>query len=118
MNDVYTTLDSPFGLRKDLLEGTICVVEMMEDFEKLIELRETKHKTFLFINANIRELHDLLVKLRRKFPKVKFSDEGKLSMESEGLRVEYEGFVKKSKEVNNLERELSIIKEKLKDVSA
>jgi hypothetical protein len=118
MSKIYTTLESPVGLRKDLLNSNIEILEILEDFEKLKEIRDAKHKSFLFIQAYMREIHNLLVTLRMKFPRLEFSEEDKLKRESERINVEYEGYTMKEKEVNNLERELSVLREKLKDVSS
>src|SRR3989344_1255708 len=68
MSKIYTTLESPVGLRRDLLNSSIGVLEVLEEFER--------------------------------------------------INVEYEGYTIKEKEVDNLERELSVLREKLKDVSA
>jgi len=118
MSKIYTTLESPVGLRRDLLNSSIGVLEVLEDFEKLKEIRDAKHKSFLFIQAYMKEIHNLLVALRMKFPRLEHNEEDKLKMESERINVEYEGYTIKEKEVDNLERELSVLREKLKDVSA
>src|SRR3989338_5568320 len=117
MSKVYTTLDSPVGLRKDLIESSIHAIEMMEDFERLAELRHAKHKTFLFLQAYTKELHNLMVTLRMKFPRLEYNEEKKQKIEVEKINIEYDGYVRKDNEVDNLEKELAVLKEKLKDVS-
>tara|TARA_Y100000310_G_C20651224_1_gene799550 strand:- start:1223 stop:1576 length:354 start_codon:yes stop_codon:yes gene_type:complete len=117
MSKIYTTLESPVDLRKQILKANMGVIELLEDLENIKELKHNKHNTFLYLRAYIKEIHSAITGLRMRFPHMKFSEEEELKKESEKVHLEFEGYVKDNKEIDKLERELFVIKEKLKDFS-
>src|SRR3989338_11447732 len=116
MSKIYTTLEYPDNLRKDLLRTNIKVIEMMEDLENLKEVRQNKHNTSLFLKAFIKEIDYSVSSLRMKFPHIKSDEEDELKKEAEKSDIEFEGYVKQDNEMDKLERELFALREKLKEV--
>ena len=116
MSKVYTTLDAPIELRRNLLRSNIKVIEMLEDLEKLRELKVNKYKTFLFLKAYMKEIHSSINSLRMKFPHIQFDEEEELKKEVERVDVEFDSYIKKDSEVDKLEKELFILQEKLREV--
>ena len=117
MSKIYTTLESPVELRRDLLRTNIKIIEIMEDLENIKELRHNKHNTFLFLKAFMKEIHSAINGLRMRFPHLEFSEEEELKKEAEKIDVEFEGYTKDDKEIDKLEKEMFMLKEKLKEVS-
>ncbi len=117
MSKIYTTLKDPTDLRKHLLSANIGVIELMEDLENLKELRSNKHHTFLFLKAYMKEITSSINGLRNRFPHLKNTEEEELKKEAENINIEFKGYVKDDKEINKLEREMFILREKLKDIS-
>ena len=117
MSKIYTTIEKPVDLRKDLLGSSIKVIEMMEDLENVKELRHEKHNTFLFLKAYMKEIDSPINSLRMRFPHMKFDEEDQLKREAEKIDVEFEGYVKPDKEMDNLQKELFELKEKLKGIN-
>jgi|SRR3989344_1416290 len=113
---IYTTLRNPIELRKDLLKANIEIIELMEDFEGIRELRTNKHNTFLFMKAYIKEIHSSISRLRLKFPHLEFDEEDELKKEAEKIDVEFEGYSKDSNEIDKLEKELFVLREKLREM--
>jgi len=116
MTKIYTTLESPVDLRKYILEANMSVIELLEDLESIKELKHNKHNTFLYLKAYMREIHSGINGLRMRFPNMKFNEEEMLKKEAQKVNLEFEGYVKDNKEIDKLERELFVIKEKLKDI--
>lgn len=116
MSNIYTTLEAPVELRKDILKANIKIIEMMEDFESIKELKHNKHRRFLFLKAYMQEINSALTGLRMRFPHVKFDEEDKLKKESEKINIEFDNYVKPDKAVDKLEKELFMLREKLKDM--
>ena len=114
---IYTTLRSPVELRKDLLTANIEIIEMMEDFEGIRELRTNKQNTFLFMKVYIKEIHSSINKLKSRFPHLEFNEEEELKKEAEKIDIEFEGYSKDSNEFEKLEKELFILREKLKEIN-
>ncbi len=113
---IYTTLRSPVELRKDLLKANIEVIELMEELEGIKELRANKHNTFLFMKAYIKEIHSSITRLRSRFPHLEYNEEEELKKEAEKIDMEFEGYSKDSNEFERLEKELFILREKLKEI--
>lgn len=116
MSEIYTTLETPVDLRKDILKSNIKIIEMMEDLEGLKELKHNKHRRFLFLKAYMQEINSNLNELRKRFPYIKFDEEDKLKRESEKINVEFDNYIKPDKAVDKLERELYVLREKLKEM--
>tara|TARA_Y100000034_G_C6907867_1_gene421887 strand:+ start:135 stop:488 length:354 start_codon:yes stop_codon:yes gene_type:complete len=116
MSKIYTTLEDPNELRRDLLRTNIKVIEMMEDLENIKEVRHNKHNTFLFLKAYMKEVHSAISGLRMRFPHIKGDEEDELKKEAEKIDIEFQGYVRQDKEIDKLERELFNLKEKLKEV--
>ena len=116
MTKIYTTLEQPVSLRKNLLKANINMIEMLEDLESIKELKHNKHKTFLFLRAYMKEINSAINGLRMRFPHMKYNEEEELKRESEKVNLEFEGYVKDNKEIDKLEREMFVLKEKLKDM--
>lgn len=116
MTKIYTTLESPIDLRKDLLNSNIKIIEILEDMENIKELRHNKHNTFLFLLAYMKEIQSGINGLRMKFPHIAYSEEEELKKEAEKIDLEFQGYVKPDKETDKLERELFQLREKLKEV--
>jgi|SRR3989338_7773737 len=116
MSKIYTTIEMPDELRRNLLRCNIKVIEILEDFENIKELRYNKGNTFLFLKAYLREIHSAVSSLRMKFPHMEYDQEEELRKEAEKIDLEFKGYVREDKEVDRLEKELFQIKEKLKEV--
>ena len=114
---IYTALENPVELRKDILNTNIEIIEMMEDLESIKELRHNKHNNFLFLKAYIKEIHSAVSSLRNRFPHIEHNEEDELKKESEKIDIEFEGYSKDSNEFDKLEKELFILKEKLKEIN-
>ena len=104
-------------LRRDLLNSNINIIEILEDFEKIKELRINKHNTFLYLKAYMKEIHSLVNGLRSRFPKMEFDQEEEIKRDIEKVDIEFEEISKNSGEFERLEKELFALKEKLKEVS-
>jgi len=117
MTKIYTTLESPTEIRRNLLRSNIKIIEMLEDLENLKELRHNKHNTFLFLRAYIKEIYSAISGLRMRFPHLEYDQEEELKKEAEKIDLEFKGYVKQDNEIDKLERELFQLKEKLKEVS-
>jgi len=113
---IYTTLENPVELRKDILNANIGIIEMMEDLEKVNELRHNKHNSFLFLKAYMKEIHSAINSLRNRFPHLEYNEEEDLKKEAEKIDVEFEGYSKDSTEFERLEKELFVLREKLKEM--
>jgi len=116
MTKIYTTLEAPVELRKDILKSNIKIIEMLEDLESIKELKHNKHRTFLFLKAYMQEINSSLTGLRMRFPHVKFDEEDILKRESEKINIEFDNYVKPDKVVDKLEKELFVLREKLKEM--
>ena len=103
-------------LRRELLKTNIKVIEILEDLEGIKELRHNKHNTFLFLKAYMKEINSSINGLRMRFPHLEFNEEDELKKEAEKIDIEFEGYSKDDKEINRLEKELFVLREKLKEV--
>jgi hypothetical protein len=117
MSKIYTTLENPVNLRREILKANIKVIELLEELENIRELKHNKHNTFLYFKAYIKEIHSAINGLRMRFPHMEFSEEEELKKEAEKVNIEFEGYIKDDKEMDKLEKELFMLREKLKEVN-
>jgi chromosome segregation ATPase len=112
----YVNVESPVELRRKLLETSKSVVLALQKFEKFKLERIKKLENYDLLKRNIKEINDLVVRLKKELPAIK------LPKREEPRRIAVKA-APKSKPVvmmsrasaaDKLEKELSEIESKLK----
>jgi uncharacterized coiled-coil DUF342 family protein len=120
-NDVfYAHLDQPVEIRKHILESSRQIVQLLQRYESVRDIRVQKSAQVVKLRKNFRELTVLINKLKQEMPKV--NARVKIRQEASPVVKTKTASGKKTRAVNapaiqKLEEELKMIESKLNRIS-
>ncbi|MFO8016946.1 MAG: hypothetical protein R6U32_07645 [Candidatus Woesearchaeota archaeon] len=138
---LYKKIDDPVNFRRQLLEASKQMIHALQRYEKLKKTRTKKAEQINKLKSIVRELNDLVSKLKKDFPDVTFKSKkgeskkegkkgqgkkgqgkkggksGKAKGEEEKEETGAEKKPRESKEMHDLENQLKDIEKKLENIS-
>lgn len=115
-NDFYVNISEPAFIRRTTLESSRAVIHILQDYERLKQIREKKHELFQEFDKIIKEINSLSLKINSDLPTVPRSKKKskKRSGKSKKENIKIDRVVPKQKSVlESLENELKLVEEQL-----
>jgi len=107
--------DSTHGVRKDILNLNIDLINLLKKYEYLKEIRHNKQKGFNILKELIKEINTDFLKLKNDLPEVPQRKEEKVKLKVEENRFNVKR-KKVNKELTSLDKEMNKLKLKLRDI--
>ena len=109
----YVGIKEPIEVRRLLLECSKQILQSLQDYENLSEIREEKIKKMIQLRNIIKEIYSLNSELNRALPKAQLR-----ASQEEKPELEKTPIVDRKKELDSFEEELKKIEEKLNSLGA
>ena len=115
---LFIGVDNPDELRRMILEPNREVVHFLQSYEEFKRIKNTKTQTILGLKDNIREIKSDITKLRKLLPAGKETHKKRVIEELEEKKPTKKVRVRSEpSELDELERELAAIEQKLGTIS-
>lgn len=124
----FVSVKSPLELRRQLLESSKRTIHCLQNYQKIMLIREKKIKEMEFLKQSLKELAYLNKKLNDKLPEYNYEtllgvekkDKGpvmpKIQRPEKPAKIEIQKPVKEKTELEKLEDSLASIEDKLKNL--
>ena len=116
--DYYVNISEPVFIKRTILESSRSVIHILQDNERLIDLREQKHELFQKFDKVAKEINSLTQKLKNDLPHVPVSKKSKPVKHKKEEPIKVQKVIPKERSaLEALEQELRSVEEQLNKLS-
>ncbi len=108
----HVGIRNPPEIRRELLEGTRSIIQLLQRYEKFKKIRDEKREDIVKLRGLMKDIVDLNTRLKAIFPEVPITEVHQ-KKKQEQVKVEEMPKPKQNVELNKLEQELDHIESKL-----